>query len=171
MPEDWGNTVRVREMHLGPAAVGRVIHEMGREHQPPGIHVGQRGSLSRTIGEEDIRAFADLSGDHNPLHLDKEFARRSRFGRPIAHGMLCAGIISAALGACIPGPGAIYLSQTLRFVRPVYPGDTVTVTVEVTGYRAEKGILTARTTCTNQTGAVVIDGEAVLMVGRPGSTG
>ena len=152
-------------MHPGPAT-GRVIHEMGTEHRSGGIRVGQRGSLSRTIKEEDIRAFADLSGDRNPLHLDKEFARRSRFGRPIAHGMLSAGIISAALGKCIPGPGAIYLSQTLRFVRPVYPGDTVTVTVEVTGYREDKGILTARTTCTNQTGAVVIDGEAVLMVER-----
>jgi 3-hydroxybutyryl-CoA dehydratase len=137
---------------------------MGTERRSPGIRVGQRGSLSRTIAEEDIRAFAELSGDRNPLHLDKEFARRSRFGRPIAHGMLSAGIISAALGKCVPAPGAIYLSQSLRFVRPVYPGDTVTVTVEVTAYREDKGILTARTTCTNQAGAVVVDGEAVLLV-------
>ncbi|HEX2712802.1 MAG TPA: MaoC family dehydratase [Candidatus Acidoferrales bacterium] len=140
---------------------------MGTEHRSSEIRVGQRASLSRTIGEADIRAFAELSGDRNPLHLDREFARRSRFGRTIAHGMLSAGIISAALGKCLPGPGAIYLSQTLRFVRPVYPGDTVTATVEITAYREEKGILTARTTCTNQTDAVVIDGEAVLLVERP----
>ena len=139
------------------------------ERRPPEIRVGHRGSLSRTIREEDIRAFAELTGDRNPLHLNADVAHRSRFGRPIAHGMLSAGIISAALGTCLPTPGAIYiyLSQTLRFARPVYPGDTVTATVEVTAYREDKGILTARTTCTNQTGAVVLDGEAVLLVERP----
>lgn len=139
---------------------------MGVERRPADIRIGHRASLSRTIGEEDVRAFAELSGDRNPLHLDKEFARRSRFGRTIAHGMLSAGVISAALGKCLPGPGAIYLSQTLRFVRPVYPGDTVTATVEIAAYREDKGIVKARTTCTNQAGDVVIDGEAVLLVDR-----
>jgi 3-hydroxybutyryl-CoA dehydratase len=131
-----------------------------------GLIVGQRATFSKTISEEDIKAFAQLSGDRNPLHLDDAFARRSRFGRPVAHGVLVAGVISAVLGNVLPGPGAIYLSQTLKFLRPVFPGDTVTATVEVTAYREDKGIVTLQTTCTNQAGHPVVDGEAVLLVRR-----
>jgi 3-hydroxybutyryl-CoA dehydratase len=131
-----------------------------------GLTVGQRATFSKTITEADIKAFAQLSGDRNPLHLDDAFARRSRFGRPVAHGVLVAGVISAVLGNVLPGPGAIYLSQTLKFLRPVFPGDTVTATVEVTAYREDKGIVTLQTTCTNQSGHPVVDGEAVLLVRR-----
>jgi 3-hydroxybutyryl-CoA dehydratase len=130
------------------------------------LAVGQRAAFSKTIAEADIRTFAAVTGDHNPLHLDETFASRSRFGRPIAHGILVAGVISAALGMVLPGPGAIYLSQTLKFLRPVYPGDTVTATVEVIAYREDKGIVTLRTACTNQAGDPVVDGEAVLLVAR-----
>ncbi len=131
------------------------------------LSVGQRATLSKTITSADIEAFAALTGDRNPLHLDEGFARRHRFGRPIAHGALAAGVISAALGTALPGPGAIYLSQTLKFLKPVYPGDTVTATVEVTAYRETKGIVTLRTVCANQSGEVVVDGEAVLLVAGP----
>ncbi len=131
------------------------------------LTVGQRATFSKTITHGDIEAFAELTGDRNPLHLDDVFARRSRFGRPIAHGTLVAGVISAALGMVLPGPGAIYLSQTLKFLKPVYPGDTVTATVEVTAYREHKGVVTLRTVCANQSGDVVVDGEAVLLVGGP----
>jgi 3-hydroxybutyryl-CoA dehydratase len=131
------------------------------------LTVGQRATFVKTITRGDIEAFAEVTGDRNPLHLDDAFARRSRFGRPIAHGALVAGVISAALGMVLPGPGAIYLSQTLKFLRPVFPGDTVTATVEVTAYRADKGIVTLRTTCANQSGDPVIDGEAVLLVLDP----
>jgi 3-hydroxybutyryl-CoA dehydratase len=138
---------------------------------PPGVRVrdlrvGQRASLSKTITPADIEQFAALSGDRNPLHLDEAFARTSRFGRSVAHGMLPAGIISATLGTILPGPGAIYLSQTLKFLQPVYPGDTVTATVEITAIRADKGIVTLRTGCANQSGEAVLEGEAVLLVGR-----
>ncbi len=129
------------------------------------LSVGQRATFSKTITHADIEAFAALTGDRNPLHLDDAFARQSRFGRPIAHGVLVAGVISAALGMVLPGPGAIYLRQTLKFLRPVYPGDTVTATVEVTAYRVDKGIVTLRTVCVNQSGDPVVDGEAVLLVG------
>ena len=129
------------------------------------LSVGQRGTFSKTITHADIGAFAALTGDRNPLHVDDAFARQNRFGRPIAHGTLVAGVISAALGMVLPGPGAIYLSQTLKFLKPVYPGDTVTATVEVTAYREQKGVVTLRTVCANQSGAVVVDGEAVLLVG------
>ena len=128
--------------------------------------LGQRATFSKTITEADIQGFADLTGDRNPLHLDAEFARRSRFGRPIAHGLLVAGIISAALGTRLPGAGAIYVSQSLRFLKPVYPGDTVTATVEVIAWREDKGVVTLRTTCANQAGDLIIDGEAVLLVAR-----
>ena len=106
--------------------------------------LGQRATFSKTITEADIQGFADLTGDRNPLHLDAEFARRSRFGRPIAHGLLVAGIISAALGTRLPGAGAIYVSQSLRFLKPVYPGDTVTATVEVTAWQEDRGVVTLR---------------------------
>jgi 3-hydroxybutyryl-CoA dehydratase len=135
-------------------------------HDPVGLIVGQRATFSKTITEADIQAFAQLSGDRNPLHLDDAFARRTRFGRPVAHGVLVAGVISAVLGNVLPGPGAIYLSQTLKFLRPVFPGDTVTATVEVTAYREDKGIVTLQTICTNQSGLTVVDGEAVLLVRR-----
>ena len=128
--------------------------------------LGQRATFSKTITEADIQGFADLTGDRNPLHLDAQFARRSRFGRPIAHGLLVAGIISAALGTRLPGAGAIYVSQSLRFLKPVYPGDTVTAPVEVTAWQEDRGVVTLRTTCANQSGDVIIDGEAVLLVPR-----
>ena len=128
--------------------------------------LGQRATFSKTITEADIQGFADLTGDRNPLHLDAQFARRGRFGRHIAHGLLVAGIISAALGTRLPGAGAIYVSQSLRFLKPVYPGDTVTATVEVTAWQEDRGVVTLRTTCANQSGDVIIDGEAVLLVPR-----
>ena len=130
------------------------------------LRPGQRATYSKTITEADIQGFADLTGDRNPLHLDAEFARHGRFGRPVAHGLLVAGMISAALGTRLPGAGAIYVSQSLRFLKPVYPGDTVTATVEVTAWQEDKGVVTLRTTCANQSGDVIIDGEAVLLVPR-----
>ncbi|HKX19377.1 MAG TPA: MaoC family dehydratase [bacterium] len=132
-----------------------------------GIEVGQRASLTRTITDNDIEAFARLTGDNNPLHVDEAFALRSRFGRRVAHGLLSAGIVSAVLGTRLPGPGAIYLRQTLRFVRPVYPGDTVTATVEVTAYRKDRRMATLRTTCTDQRGDLVLDGEAIVLLDPP----
>ncbi len=127
---------------------------------------GQAATFSKTISEADIYAYAGISGDFNPLHVDAEFARRTRFGERIAHGMLTAGLISAVLGTRLPGPGAIYLSQTLQFVSPVRIGDTITAKAEVVAYQAEKRILTLRTTCTNQQGQYVVEGQAVLLVDR-----
>lgn len=128
---------------------------------------GQRASISKTITESDVYAFAGITGDFNPLHVDEEAARRSRFGQRIAHGILTAGLISAVLGMKIPGPGGIYLSQSLRFLKPVRFGDTVTATVEVVSYRAEKRILTVKTFCSNQRGETVAEGESVLLVDPP----
>ena len=125
---------------------------------------GDTASLSKTIGDDDIRAFANATGDHNPLHLDEEFAKQTRFGKRIAHGMLSASLISAVIANDLPGQGSIYLGQTLQFVAPVFPGDTVTARVTVTGIREDKPIVKLETVCTNQRDEVVIRGEATVLV-------
>jgi acyl dehydratase len=128
------------------------------------LQVGDTASLSKTIDDEDIRAFADLTADHNPVHLDDEFARKTKFGRRIAHGMLSASLISAVLANQLPGQGTVYLGQSLQFVAPVFPGDTVTARVTVTKIREDKPIVTLETICLNQNDETLIKGEAVVML-------
>ena len=130
----------------------------------PLVQPGDKASRTTTITDEMIRAFADLTGDTNPVHLDDAYAATTRFGRRIAHGMIAAGLISATLANDLPGPGTVYLSQTLQFKAPVYPGDTIMTTVEVKTVRPDKPIITLSTTCTNQDNKVVLEGEAVVMV-------
>ena len=129
------------------------------------LQPGDKASRTTTITDEMIRAFADLTGDANPVHLDDAYAAGTRFGRRIAHGMIAAGLISAALANDLPGPGTVYLSQTLQFKAPVYPGDTITTTIEVKSVRPDKPIATLGTVCRNQNEAVVLEGEAVVWVG------
>lgn len=128
------------------------------------VSIGQRASFTKTITEADISLFAGVTGDLNPLHVDKEFAKRTRFGERIAHGFLTAGLISAVIGTRLPGPGSIYLSQSLSFQKPVKIGDTITATVEVTAYHKEKRIVTLETKCHNQDNVVVLSGEAVVLL-------
>jgi 3-hydroxybutyryl-CoA dehydratase len=128
---------------------------------------GRRAAVTRTVTEADLQAFADLTGDRNPLHFDPAYAARTRFGDRIAHGMLTAGFISAVLGMHLPGPGGIYVSQTLRFIRPVRIGDTITATAEVVAYDPGRRRLTLRTICMNDRDETVLDGEAVLLVEPP----
>ena len=125
---------------------------------------GDTASLSRTISDDDLRAFANTTGDHNPLHLDEEFAKQTRFGKRIAHGMLSASLISAVIANDLPGQGSIYLGQTLQFVAPVFLGDTVTARVTITSIREDKPIIKLETVCTNQHDEVVIRGEATVLV-------
>ncbi|MDZ7895575.1 MAG: bifunctional enoyl-CoA hydratase/phosphate acetyltransferase [Sphingobium sp.] len=124
------------------------------------ISVGDSASLSRTLGEQEIQLFALASGDVNPAHLDPEFAATDMFHRVIAHGLWGGGLISAVLGTELPGPGTIYLGQTLRFVRPVGLGDTITASVTVSAKDVDHHIVTLECRCTNQTGEEVITGEA-----------
>jgi 3-hydroxybutyryl-CoA dehydratase len=128
----------------------------------PTLNLGDNASRTKTITDEMIHTFATLSGDSNPLHLDDDYAKTTRFGRRVAHGMIAAGLISAILANDLPGPGSIYLGQTLQFTAPVYPGDSITTTVEVVKIRDDKPIITLSTTCSNQDGTVVLDGEAVV---------
>ena len=128
------------------------------------LKVGDAATLSKTIRDEDVRAFAELTGDHNPVHLDDEYAAGTRFGQRVAHGMLAASLISAALANELPGRGTVYLSQQLQFTAPVFPGDTVTARVAVTKVREDKPVVTLETVCTNQRGETVIRGEAVVLL-------
>lgn len=126
---------------------------------------GFAASYTRTVTEDDVVAFARVSGDHQPLHLDATFGERTRFKRRIAHGMLSAGFISTVLGTRLaPDAVVVYLSQQLRFRLPVAIGDTITATAEVTAVDAEKRILTLKTDCVNQDGATVITGEATVLI-------
>ena len=126
--------------------------------------VGERATARRRFGDEEVRRFADLSGDFNELHLDDAAAARSRFGRRLVHGMLTASLFTRLLGMELPGRGAIYLSQTLRFSAPVYIGDEVEAVVEVSAVDVARKRLTLSTTCRNERGVVVISGEALVMV-------
>ena len=129
--------------------------------------IGDTATLSKTITDDDIRRFADLIGDHNSVHLNDDFARNTRFGRRIAHGMLSASLISTCIGTKMPGNGAVYLSQTFKFVAPVYPGDTVTARVTITKIREDKPIVTLETVCFNQHEEPVVKGEAVVLLDAP----
>jgi 3-hydroxybutyryl-CoA dehydratase len=131
------------------------------------FRIGERATFSKTVTEADVTTFAGLIGDFNPLHVDAEYARQSRFGRRIAHGMFTGGLISAALGNRLPGPGSIYLSQQIEFLAPVYIGDTITAIVEVVAWRPDKRIITLKTDCHNQHEKQVVTGKAVLLVDRP----
>lgn len=128
------------------------------------LTVGQAATMEHTVTDADVVAYARITGDENPVHLDEAFAATTRFGGRIAHGMLSAGFISATIGTRLPGPGCIYLGQTLKFLRPVRLGDTVTTRVEVTELVPEKRRVRLSTRCTNQHGETLIDGDANVLV-------
>ncbi len=127
------------------------------------LTVGQEASQSNTVTADIIRAFADVSGDRNPVHVDAEYAATTMFKERIAHGMLSAAYISAVFGMQLPGPGAIYISQTLNFKAPVKIGDTMVTTVKVAELVPEKKRAKFECVCTVN-GKPVVQGEAVLMV-------
>ncbi len=130
-----------------------------------GVKVGDTAEVTKTVSDQDVADFARVTGDDQPLHLNDAYAAKTRFKRRVAHGMLSAGLISAALGTKLaPHATVIYLSQSLRFQRPVFPGDTVTAKIEVTKVDAEKRIVTCATECVNQDGASVLTGEAVVLL-------
>jgi 3-hydroxybutyryl-CoA dehydratase len=127
------------------------------------LQVGMTASTGKTITEADILLYAAVSTDTNPVHINAEVAAAGPFGQRIAHGMLTAGLISAVLGTKLPGPGSIYLAQTLRFRAPVKIGDTVTATVEVTDINVDKKRATLKCVC-SVAGKPVIEGEATVLV-------
>lgn len=125
---------------------------------------GMSASFTKTVTEADVVLFAGVTGDLNPVHVDETAARESRFGGRIAHGMLSAAFISTVLGTRLPGPGTIYMGQTLRFTAPVRIGDTVTAEVTVRELDRERRRARLETVCRNQNGETVIEGEAQVML-------
>ncbi|HEY0729392.1 MAG TPA: MaoC family dehydratase [Pyrinomonadaceae bacterium] len=130
------------------------------------LNIGDTATRTKTITDEDVRAFAAVSGDKNPIHLDESFAANTSFGKRIAHGMLSASLISAVLANDLPGQGSIYMGQTLKFVAPVFIGDEITARVTVTSVRDDKPIAKLETVCVNQRNEIVIKGEATIHYGN-----
>ena len=129
-----------------------------------GFFLGESSRLSRTVTAEVVDAFARVSTDDNPLHLDETYAATTRFGKRVAHGMVAASYISAMMGTQFPGHGAIYMSQSLKFTRPVFIDDVLEVVATVTAYDPERTVVTLATVVTNQHGKTVLAGEAVCLV-------
>lgn len=130
------------------------------------MKIGDYAEHTKTISETDVYLFAGITGDLNPAHVNATEAAKGMFKERIAHGMLSAGLISAVLGMQLPGPGTIYLSQTLKFKAPVKFGDTITARAEVIDRNVDRNRVTLKTTCTNQNGVVVTEGEALVMPPR-----
>lgn len=128
------------------------------------IEIGETASITKMISEADIVNYAGIIGDFNPIHVNPEYAKTTMFGERIAHGMLTASFISTLVGCCIPGMNALYLSQEVKFVRPVKIGDTITATAEVCEKIDAKRRVIMTTTITNQRGEIVVSGKAVTMV-------
>ena len=126
------------------------------------LRLNDQASFTKMISEEDILSFAQVSGDRNPVHLDETYAQTTMFKKRIAHGMLVASLISATIGQQLPGHGTIYLTQTLRFRAPVFINDSITATVKVIDFPKPNRVV-LNTTCTNQDGKVVIEGEALVI--------
>lgn len=131
------------------------------------IYIGMKKSVTKTITESDVYTYAGLIGDINPVHVNAEYAKTTRFGERIAHGMLVGSFFSTIVGMLLPGADAIYLGQTCKFLLPVKFGDTITASGEVISIRPEKNIAVMRTTIVNQRGELVIDGEATVMANKP----
>ena len=127
------------------------------------IQIGMKVSYSQTITDSDIKTFAGLSGDHNPVHVDEKYAENSRFKRRIAHGLMSAGFFSQLFGTKLPGPGCVYTAQSLKFLRPVYINDTVVATVEVIAKDLLRKRVWFKTYCTVNN-KIVIDGEAEIYI-------
>lgn len=136
-----------------------LVHNMKFED----IQIGMNVSYSQTITDADVKIFAGLSGDHNPVHVDEKYAASSRFKKRIAHGLISGSFFSALFGTKLPGPGCVYVAQSFQFKKPVYLGDTVTATVEVTDIDEKNRRVFFRTFC--KVGhRMVIDGQAELYV-------
>ena len=126
------------------------------------LRAGDTAEFAKTISEADVYLFAGVTGDLNPAHINEEYARKTFFKTRIAHGMLLAGFISTVIGNKLPGPGTIYVKQELDFLAPAHMGDTITARVEIKEIVTEKNRAILRTTCVNQDGTTVLDGEALV---------
>ncbi len=125
--------------------------------------IGRRAELRHTFGQAEVDAYSRLTGDMNPLHVDADAAARGRFGRPVVHGMLTASLFSRLLAMELPGPGTIYLRQSLRFARPVFPGQEVLASVTVARRSVRRRFIWLRTLCQDAEGRTLVEGEALVL--------
>jgi acyl dehydratase len=126
---------------------------------PLGLSVGQRARRIKTVTARDVELYAEITGDRNPLHFDADFAARTRFGRLVAQGGITAGMLNALVAMDLPGPGTVFMSQSLRYLAPTYLGDTLTAEVEVLTLKPDKPVCQLKATITNQDGTVVLEAE------------
>jgi acyl dehydratase len=134
---------------------------------PLGLEVGQRARRSKTVTARDVELYTEITGDRNPLHFDPDFAARTRFGRLVAQGGITAGMLNALVAMDLPGPGTVFMSQSLRYLAPTYLGDTLTAEVEVLSVKPDKPVCQLKATITNQDGTVVLEGECWTYTLRP----
>lgn len=127
------------------------------------VQIGDEAKLNHTLTEKDVQAFADLTGDNNPLHMDEHFASQTQFKKRVVHGMLAASFLSTIIGTILPGRGALYLSQELNFKKPVMINDIIEAKIKVVQKIAATRMLVLQTTITNQYSQVVVDGKAKVM--------
>jgi len=134
---------------------------------PLGLAVGQKAGRSKTVTARDVELYAEITGDRNPLHFDPEFAAGTRFGRLVAQGGITSGMLNALVAMDLPGPGTVFMSQTLKYLAPTYLGDTLTAEVEVLSVKPDKPVCQLKATVTNQDGTVVLEGECWTYTMRP----
>ncbi len=134
---------------------------------PLGLTVGQKARRSKTVTARDVELYAEITGDRNPLHFDADFAGRTRFGRLVAQGGITSGMLNALVAMDLPGPGTVFMSQSLRYLAPTYLGDTLTAEVEVLAVKPDKPVCQLKATVTNQDGTVVLEGECWTYTLRP----
>jgi acyl dehydratase len=137
---------------------------------PLGLRVGDTATRTKTVTDEDLRKYAAITGDYNPLHFDDDFAARTRFGRRVAQGGITAGLLNALVAMDLPGPGTVFMSQSLAYRAPVYVGDVLTARAEVMVLKPDKPVCQLKFGITNQDGAVVLDAEAWTYTLRPEAT-
>lgn len=131
------------------------------------LKVGQRARRIQTVTAREVELYAQITGDRNPLHFDEGFARRTRFGRLVAQGGIAAGMLNALVAMDMPGPGTVFLSQTLTYKAPTYLGDTLTAEIEVLSLKPDKPVAQLKATITNQDGTVLLEGECWTYTMRP----
>jgi acyl dehydratase len=134
---------------------------------PLGLEVGQRARRTKTVTARDVELYTEITGDRNPLHFDVDFAARTKFGRLVAQGGITAGMLNALVAMDLPGPGTVFMSQSLRYLAPTYLGDTLTAEIEILAVKPDKPVCQLKATITNQEGTVVLDGECWTYTLRP----
>jgi acyl dehydratase len=134
---------------------------------PLGLEIGQRARRTKTVTARDVELYAEITEDRNPLHFDPGFAARTKFGRLVAQGGITAGMLNALVAMDLPGPGTVFMSQSLRYLAPTYLGDTLTAEVEVLAVKSDKPVCQLKATITNQDGTVVLEGECWTYTLRP----